>query len=35
LDNNQTLKEAALASGFIQEKEFDELVDPQKMVFVG
>ena len=34
LDNNQTLKEAALASGFIQEKEFDELVDPQKMVFV-
>jgi fumarate hydratase, class II len=35
LDNNQTLKEAALASGFIQEKEFDELVDPKKMVFVG
>ena len=34
LDNNQTLKEAALASGFIQEKEFDELVDPRKMVFV-
>jgi fumarate hydratase class II len=34
LDNNQTLKEAALASGFIQEKEFDELVDPKKMVFV-
>ncbi len=33
LDNNQTLKEAALASGFIQEKEFDELVDPRKMVF--
>jgi fumarate hydratase class II len=33
LDNNQTLKEAALASGYIQEKEFDELVDPQKMVF--
>jgi len=34
LDNNQTLKEAALASGFIQEKEFDELVDPRRMVFV-
>jgi fumarate hydratase class II len=34
LDNNQTLKEAALASGFIEEKEFDELVDPKKMVFV-
>jgi fumarate hydratase, class II len=33
LDNNQTLKEAALASGYIQEKEFDELVDPKKMVF--
>ena len=33
LDNDQTLKEAALASGFIQEKEFDELVDPRKMVF--
>jgi fumarate hydratase class II len=33
LDNNQTLKEAALASGFIQEKEFDELTDPKKMVF--
>ena len=34
LDNDQTLKEAALASGFIQEKEFDELVDPKKMVFI-
>ena len=33
LNNNQTLKEAALASGFIQEKEFDELIDPKKMVF--
>jgi fumarate hydratase class II len=33
LDNNQSLKEAALASGYIQEKEFDELVNPQKMVF--
>jgi fumarate hydratase, class II len=35
LDNGQTLKEAALASGFVQEKEFDELVDPRKMVFDG
>ncbi|HEV3326878.1 MAG TPA: class II fumarate hydratase [Puia sp.] len=34
LDNNQTLKEAALASGYIREKEFEELVDPKKMVFV-
>jgi fumarate hydratase class II len=34
LDNNQTLKEAALASGFIREKEFDELADPKKMVFI-
>jgi fumarate hydratase class II len=33
LDNNQTLKEAALASGYIGEKDFDELVDPKKMVF--
>jgi fumarate hydratase class II len=33
LDNNQTLKDAALASGYIQEKEFDELVNPRKMVF--
>lgn len=32
LENNQTLKEAALASGFIDEKKFDEIVDPRKMV---
>jgi fumarate hydratase class II len=32
LDNSQTLKQAALASGFIDEKKFDELVDPRKMV---
>jgi fumarate hydratase class II len=32
LDNNQTLKEAALASGFIDEKKFDEIVNPRKMV---
>ena len=32
LDNNQTLKEAALASGFIDEQKFMEIVDPRKMV---
>jgi len=29
------LKEAALASGFIDEKRFDEIVDPKKMVGHG
>ncbi len=32
LDNDQTLKEAAMASGFIDEKKFDEVVDPRKMI---
>jgi fumarate hydratase, class II len=32
LDHNQTLKEAALESGFIDEKQFDLVVDPRKMV---
>lgn len=32
LDNNQSLREVALASGFIEEKAFDEIVDPGKMV---
>jgi len=31
-DKNLTLKEAALASGYIDEKKFDEVVDPRKMV---
>jgi fumarate hydratase class II len=31
-DKNQTLKQAALQSGFIDEARFDELVDPAKMV---
>ena len=31
-DENLTLKEAALASGDIDEKRFDEIVDPKKMV---
>ncbi len=32
LDNNTTLKEAALSLGYISEKEFDKIVDPSKMV---
>jgi fumarate hydratase class II len=34
-DDGQTLKEAALKSGFIDEKRFDEIVDPRKMVGHG
>jgi fumarate hydratase, class II len=34
-DENLTLKEAALQSGFIDERRFDEIVDPQKMVGRG
>ena len=34
-DENLTLKEAALASGDIDEKRFDEIVDPKKMVGHG
>ena len=32
LDNNLTLKEAALKLGFVTEQEFDRVVDPMKMV---
>jgi len=32
LDNDLTLKEAALQLGFVTEKEFDRVVDPAKMV---
>jgi fumarate hydratase, class II len=32
LDNDLTLKEAALKLGFVTEEEFDRVVDPQKMV---
>lgn len=32
LEEGTTLKEAALASGFIDERRFDEVVDPQKMI---
>jgi fumarate hydratase class II len=34
-DEDLTLKEAALRSGFIDEKRFDEIVDPKKMVGQG
>jgi fumarate hydratase, class II len=34
-DENLTLKEAALASGDIDERRFDEIVDPKKMVGRG
>src|SRR6201998_3135834 len=34
-DEDLTLKEAALQSGFIDEKRFDEIVDPKKMVGQG
>jgi fumarate hydratase, class II len=33
LDEETTLKQAALATGWIDEKTFDEVVDPKKMVF--
>jgi fumarate hydratase class II len=32
LDNDLTLKEAALKLGFVTEDEFDRIVDPSKMV---
>src|ERR1700730_6460664 len=34
-DEDLTLKEAALKSGYIDEKRFDEIVDPKKMVGRG
>ena len=34
-DQGLTLKEAALKSGYIDEKRFDEIVDPKKMVGDG
>jgi fumarate hydratase class II len=34
-DEDLTLKEAALASGYIDEKRYDEIVDPKKMVGHG
>ena len=34
-DEDLTLKEAALESGYIDEKRFDEIVDPKKMVGHG
>jgi len=32
LDNDLTLKQAALKLGFVTEEEFDRVVDPKKMV---
>jgi fumarate hydratase class II len=32
LDNDLTLKQAALKLGFVNEQEFDRVVDPKKMV---
>ena len=32
MDNDLTLKEAALELGFVSEEEFDRIVDPTKMV---
>jgi fumarate hydratase class II len=32
MDNDLTLKAAALKLGFVGEKEFDRVVDPAKMV---
>jgi fumarate hydratase, class II len=32
LDNDLTLKQAALELGFVTEEEFDRIVDPEKMV---
>jgi len=32
LDNDLTLKQAALKLGFVTEDEFDRVVDPSKMV---
>jgi fumarate hydratase class II len=32
MDNDLTLKEAALKLGFVSETEFDRVVDPRKMV---
>jgi fumarate hydratase, class II len=34
-DEDLTLKEAALKSGYTDEKRFDEIVDPKKMVGHG
>jgi fumarate hydratase, class II len=32
MDNDLTLKEAALQLGYVTEAEFDKIVDPRKMV---
>jgi fumarate hydratase class II len=35
LDNDQTLKEAAIASGYIDGQDFDRLIDPKKMTGIS
>ena len=33
LKNNTTLKEEALKSGLINEKDYEKIVDPKKMIY--
>ena len=33
LKNNTTLKEEALKSGLISEKDYNKIVDPKKMIY--
>ena len=33
LKNNTTLKEEALKSGLINEKDYDKIIDPKKMIY--
>ena len=33
LKNNTSLKEEALKTGLIREKEYDKIVDPKKMIY--
>ena len=33
LKNNTTLKEEALKSGLIDEKDYNKIVDPKKMIY--
>ena len=33
LKNNTTLKEEALKSGLINEKDYNKIVDPKKMIY--
>ena len=33
LKNNTTLKEEALKSGLINEKDYEKIIDPKKMIY--